>query len=147
MGTVEINQVVIGWLITVALTVAGYVFAFIKQNGKNEARQEETRKEIERLAKADGEMMEKIDKTMSRIDDAMQWGRGIAEERYDYNEKTYVKKEVCEISHRQIVEQLNKISSANIDVRLAKIETSQQQILVAIEELKRQKNTIYNNDR
>ena len=147
MGTVEISQVVIGWLITVALTVAGYVFAFIKQNGKNEARQEETRKEIERLAKADGEMMEKIDKTMSRIDDAMQWGRGIVEERYAYNEKTYVKKEVCEIFHRQIVEQLNKISSANIDVRLAKIETSQQQILVAIEELKRQKNTTYNNDR
>lgn len=140
MGAVEISQVVIGWFITVALTVAGYVFAFIKQNGKNEARQEETRKEIERLAKADGEMMEKIDKTMSRIDDAMQWGRGIAEERHDYNEKTYVKKEVCEIFHRQIVEQLNKISSANIDVRLAKIETSQQQILVAIEELKRQKN-------
>lgn len=139
MDNIQFNPNVIGWFITVVLFIAGYVFAFIRQNGKNEAHYEELRREIERLTRTDIELMEKIDHSIEKIAEAMQWGRDMLDERMRFNEMTYIRKEYYNVCHQQVLEQLAKISSANIDIRLAKIETSQQQILVAIEELKQQR--------
>lgn len=139
MNNIQFHPNVIGWFITVVLFVIGYVFAFIRQNGKNEAHYEELRREIERLTRTDIELMEKIDHSIEKISEAMQWGRDMLDERMRFNEMTYIRKEYYNVCHQQVLEQLAKISSANIDVRLAKIETSQQQILVAIEELKQQR--------
>lgn len=139
MDNIQFHPNVIGWFITVVLFIAGYVFAFIRQNGKNEAHYEELRREIERLTRTDIELMEKIDHSIEKIAEAMQWGRDMLDERMRFNEMTYIRKEYYNVCHQQVLDQLAKISSANIDVRLAKIETSQQQILVAIEELKQQR--------
>jgi hypothetical protein len=139
MNNIQFHPNVIGWFITIVLFVIGYVFAFIRQNGKNEAHYEELRREIERLTRTDIDLMEKIDHSMERIAEAMQWGRDMLDERMRFNEMTYVRKDYYSACHQQVLDQLAKISSANIDVRLAKIETSQQQILVAIEELKQQR--------
>lgn len=139
MDNIQFHPSVIGWFITVVLFVIGYVFAFIRQNGKNEAHYEELRREIERLTRTDIELMEKIDHSIERIAEAMQWGRDMLDERMRFNEMTYIRREYHNVCHQQVLDQLAKISSANIDVRLAKIETSQQQILVAIEELKQQR--------
>ena len=59
MNNIQFHPSVIGWFITVVLFVIGYVFAFIRQNGKNEAHYEELRREIERLTRTDIELMEK----------------------------------------------------------------------------------------
>lgn len=137
METIQLYPAAIGWLVTVGLFVVGYVIAFIRQNGKNEALYEETRKEIERLTKSDSDIMRKLDEFVDNMTKSTEEWRVSMREREAYNERNYVRKEVCELNHKQIIEQLAKLSSANIDVRLAKIETSQQQILVAIEDLKR----------
>lgn len=139
MNNIQLHPSVIGWFITVVLFVIGYVFAFIRQNGKNEAHYEELRREIERLTRTDIELMEKIDNSIEKIAEAIQWGRDMLDERSRFNEMTYLRRDYYGACHQQVLDKLAKISSANIDVRLAKIETSQQQILVAIEELKQQR--------
>lgn len=139
MNNIQLHPSVIGWSITVVLFVIGYVFAFIRQNGKNEAHHEELRREIERLTRTDIELMGKIDDSIEKIAEAMQWGRDMLDERARFNEMTYLRRDYYGACHQQVLDKLAKISSANIDVRLAKIETSQQQILVAIEELKQQR--------
>ena len=59
MNNIQFHPSVIGWFITIVLFVTGYVFAFIRQNGKNEAHHEELRREIERLTRTDIDLMEK----------------------------------------------------------------------------------------
>jgi hypothetical protein len=50
---------------------------------------------------------------------------------------TYVRKDYYDVCHQGVVEAINKLNAANIDVRLAKIETQQEQILAMLEELRR----------
>ena len=93
-------QVIIGWVITVAIFVITNAITFIKQNAKYQT------------------LVGKLEERVAKI------------------ENEYVHREYFDLKFENISSHLDKLLSANLDTRLAQIETMQQQIMVHIQEIK-----------
>lgn len=93
-------QIIIGWVITVAIFVITNVITFIKQNAKYQTL---------------------VNSLEDRVKDV---------------ELRCAKKEFVDLKFDNISSHLDKLLSANLDTRLAQIETMQQQIMLHIQEIK-----------
>ncbi len=126
-------------VITLVIFALTWLGTFLLNMGK-------WKKAIDDLYQRDTERQIEWEKRAKWLEDDIarleSWGKEVVAERIAYNDLTYMRKDMYEVRHSQLCQQVQTIIGYDLPVRLTKIEvgqkgieTAQEQILVKLEEL------------
>jgi acetate kinase len=88
-----------------------------------------------RLVQKTNEIERKSDKTDNDMKDLRAWGERIVDERKAANDNAYVRKDVYDAKHQEVVTSLKELCDLKLPAALARIETSQEQIIADVARL------------
>lgn len=119
-------------LLAIIVTIAIFVYKNWKAGVIREERQEMRTKDLESKIK---EVERDSDATSKKIDDAAVAQRAVCEKRLEVMEQTYLRRDQFYIYMKPIEENLRSLIEAELPVELAKIQSTQAQILTSLKRL------------
>ena len=119
-------------LLSIIVTIAIFVYKNWKAGVIREERQEMKTKGLEGWIK---ELELDFDATSKKIDDAAVAQRSVCEKRLEVMEQTYLRKDQFYVYMKPIEDNLRSLIDAELPVELAKIQSTQAQILTSLKRL------------
>ena len=119
-------------LLAIIVTIAIFVYKNWKAGVIREERQEMRTKDLESKIK---EVERDSDATSKKIDDAAVAQRAVCEKRLEVMEQTYLRKDQFYVYMKPIEDNLRSLIEAELPVELAKIQSTQAQILTSLKRL------------
>ncbi len=119
-------------LLAIIVTIAIFVYKNWKAGVIREERQGMRTKDLESKIK---EVERDYDATSKKIDDAAVAQRAVCEKRLEVMEQTYLRKDQFYIYMKPIEDNLRSLIDAELPVELAKIQSTQAQILTSLKRL------------
>jgi len=119
-------------LLSIIVTIAIFVYKNWKAGVIWEERQEMRTKDLESKIK---EVERDYDATSKKIDDAAVAQRSVCEKRLEFMEQTYLRKDQFYVYMKPIEDNLRSLIDAELPVELAKIQSTQAQILTSLKRL------------
>ena len=119
-------------LLAIIVTIAIFVYKNWKAGVIREERQEMRTKDLESKIK---EVERDSDATSKKIDDAAVAQRTVCEKRLEVMEQTYLRRDQFYTYMKPIEENLRSLIEAELPVELAKIQSTQAQILTSLKRL------------
>lgn len=119
-------------LLAIIVTIAIFVYKNWKAGVIREERQEMRTKDLESKIK---EVERDSDATSKKIDDAAVAQRAVCEKRLEVMEQTYLRRDQFYIYMKPIEDNLRSLIEAELPVELAKIQSTQAQILTSLKRL------------
>ena len=119
-------------LLAIIVTIAIFVYKNWKAGVIREERQEMRTKDLESKIK---EVERDSDATSKKIDDAAVAQRAVCEKRLEVMEQTYLRRDQFYVYMKPIEENLRSLIEAELPVELAKIQSTQAQILTSLKRL------------
>ncbi len=119
-------------LLAIIVTIAIFVYKNWKAGVIREERQEMKTKGLEGRIK---EVELDFDATSKKIDDAVVAQRAVCEKRLEVMEQTYLRKDQFYVYMKPIEDNLRSLIDAELPVELAKIQSTQAQILTSLKRL------------
>ncbi len=119
-------------LLAIIVTIAIFVYKNWKAGVIWEERQEMRTKDLESKIK---EVERDYDATSKKIDDAAVAQRSVCEKRLEFMEQTYLRKDQFYVYMKPIEDNLRSLIEAELPVELAKIQSTQAQILTSLKRL------------
>ena len=119
-------------LLAIIVTIAIFVYKNWKAGVIRGERQEMRTKDLESKIK---EVERDYDATSKKIDDAAVAQRAVCEKRLEVMEQTYLRKDQFYVYMKPIEDNLRSLIEAELPVELAKIQSTQAQILTSLKRL------------